>query len=109
MPSRPGPLPASSPNTPSARMSVASAAARPDEGKRLIFLVTEDWYFWAHRLPLARAARDAGYDVTIATRVDLLGERIAAEGFRLAPLSWKRGSINPFGLLSDVLAIVRLY
>src|SRR5262245_4504478 len=90
-------------------MSVASAAARPDEKKRLLFLVTEDWYFWAHRLPLARAARDAGYDVTIATRVDLLGEHIAAEGFRLKPLSWKRGSINPLGLLGDVLALVRLY
>jgi glycosyltransferase involved in cell wall biosynthesis len=90
-------------------MSVASAAMRPDESKRLLFLVTEDWYFWAHRLPLARAARDAGYDVTIATRVDHLGERIGAEGFRLEPLSWKRGSINPFGLFADVLAIARLY
>ena len=22
---------------------------------KLIFLVTEDWYFWSHRLPMARA------------------------------------------------------
>ena len=24
---------------------------------KLLFLVTEDWYFWSHRLPVARAAR----------------------------------------------------
>ena len=27
---------------------------------RLLYLVTEDWYFVTHRLPMARAARDAG-------------------------------------------------
>ena len=33
----------------------ASGAKRP----KLLFLVTEDWYFWSHRMPVARAARDA--------------------------------------------------
>lgn len=50
---------------------------------RLLFLVTEDWYFWAHRLHLARAARDAGYEVVVATRVRSLASEIAAEGFRV--------------------------
>ena len=38
---------------------MASVETRPDlqAAPRLIFLVTEDWYFWAHRLPQARAAR----------------------------------------------------
>ena len=77
--------------------------------RRLLFLVTEDWYFWAHRLPLARAARDAGYDVTVATRVGRLGEQIRAEKFRLEPLSWIRGSINPIRLAADLWTIARLY
>jgi len=76
---------------------------------RLLFLVTEDWYFWAHRLLLARRARDAGYEVTVATRVGAFGERIAAEGFRLAPLSWVRGSLNPFRIAWEIADIVRLY
>ena len=36
---------------------------------RLLYLVSEDWYFLSHRLPMARAARAAGYDVHVATRV----------------------------------------
>ena len=32
----------------------------PDlSGRTIVYLVTEDWYFLSHRLPLARAARDA--------------------------------------------------
>src|SRR5262245_22199032 len=87
------------------------STATPDAARkrRLLFLVTEDWYFWAHRLPLARAARDAGYDVTVATRVGRLGEQIKAEGFLVEPLRWVRGSINPFRLVADLWAIARLY
>ncbi|WP_051340391.1 glycosyltransferase family 4 protein [Azospirillum halopraeferens] len=79
--------------------------ARP----KLLYLVTEDWYFWSHRLPMARAARDAGFDVAVATRVDAHGPRIEGEGFRLLPLPWRRRSVNPAGALADVAAIARLY
>ena len=76
---------------------------------RLVFLVTEDWFFWGHRLALARAARDAGYDVVVATRVVSLREQIVAEGFGLVPLSWSRRSLNPLRLLFDTLALIRVY
>ncbi|MCG5239091.1 glycosyltransferase family 4 protein [Azospirillum doebereinerae] len=76
---------------------------------KLLYLVTEDWYFWSHRLPMARAARDAGFDVTVAARVDKHGERIAAEGFRVLPLAWQRRSVNPLGALGAVREIAALY
>ena len=87
------------------------ASASPQAGKtpKLIFLVTEDWYFWAHRLPQARAARDAGFAVSVATRVDAHGDVIRGEGFGLHALGWRRGSINPFGAVSSMLEIARLY
>jgi glycosyltransferase involved in cell wall biosynthesis len=88
------------------RMIVSSTSLRRN---RLLFLVTEDWYFWAHRLHLARAARDAGYEVVVATRARSLAAEIEAEGFRLEPLSWQRGSINPLRLILDVWNIIRLY
>lgn len=84
-------------------------ARAPEATPKLIFLVTEDWYFWAHRLPQARAARDAGFDVAVATRVDAHGDRIRAEGFTLHPLNWRRGSTNPLAGLAAVLEIARLY
>ena len=63
--------------------------------RKLLFLVTEDWYFCSHRMGLARAARDQGFAVTVATRIGADGRRIAAEGFRVIPLEWRRQSINP--------------
>lgn len=78
-------------------------------GPQLIYVVTEDWYFWSHRLDLARAARDAGYDVTIATRVTDHGERIEREGFHVAPLKLIRRSRNPLHEWVAVAELIRLY
>ena len=76
---------------------------------KLIYLVTEDWYFWSHRLPMARAAQRAGFDVAVATRVAEHGERIRAEGFALHPLRWRRRDIGPWASLGAVAEIYRLY
>jgi len=76
---------------------------------RLIYLVTEDWYFISHRLPMARAARDAGFEVHVAARVDRHGEAIAAEGFHLHPISWRRGSLDPRDLVRVVREVRKLY
>ncbi len=62
---------------------------------KLLYLVTEDWYFWSHRLPIARAARDDGYEVVVATHVQDHGERIRDEGFRLIPLRLSRETHPP--------------
>ncbi len=84
----------------------AVAALEP----KLLFLVTEDWYFCSHRLPIARAARDAGYDVAVATRVAAHGEAIRAEGFRLIPLAKLGRSMgNPLRELSGLLEVVDVY
>lgn len=76
---------------------------------RLLFLITEDWYFWSHRLDLARVAAQAGFDVSIATRVTDHGERIQGEGFRLFPIGLFRRSRNPFVELAAILELIRLY
>jgi glycosyltransferase involved in cell wall biosynthesis len=75
----------------------------------IVFLVTEDWYFWSHRLAIARAARDAGARVIIATRVDALRSAIEAEGFAIVSLPWRRRSHNFFNEVRALLAIVRAY
>lgn len=86
-------------------MPADAATVRP----KLIYLVTEDWYFWSHRLPMARAARDAGFAVGVATRVADHGERIAAEGFQLHPLDWRRRRLDPAETARALNQIVRLY
>lgn len=76
---------------------------------RLLYLITEDWYFWSHRVDLARAAREAGYDVIVATRVTDHGERIRREGFQLEPLEMVRRSRHPFREVLAVAELVQLY
>ncbi|MBI4665208.1 MAG: glycosyltransferase family 4 protein [Nitrospinae bacterium] len=77
--------------------------------RKILFFITEDWYFHSHRLALARAARDAGYEVTVATAVNRHGDKIAAEGFSLAPLSLSRRSLNPFSEAMAIAEIVAIY
>jgi glycosyltransferase involved in cell wall biosynthesis len=74
-----------------------------------MFLVTEDWYFVSHRLELAVAAREAGYDVVVATRVDRHGKRITDAGLTLRPVAFNRGGINPMQDLRTLLQLVGLY
>ncbi len=76
---------------------------------RILFFITEDWYFWSHRLPIARAARDAGFEVLIATRVGQHKERIEKEGFRLIPIGLKRKNKNIIKEIYSILEIIRIY
>ena len=76
---------------------------------RLLFLITEDWTFWEIRRDLARSARDAGYEVVIATRVADHAERIRNEGFRLIPIGLRRRSRNPFREIIAFVELVQLY
>ena len=60
---------------------------------RLLYVVTEDWYFLSHRLPRARAARDAGFEVHVATRVVDGAAAMKAEGFEVHSIPFVRGKL----------------
>ncbi len=84
----------------------ASAAGTPS---KLLFVVTEDWYFCSHRLPLARAARDDGYEVLVAARMANDADRIREEGFRPIPLRLRRRRSNPWNEVASIVELVKLY
>jgi glycosyltransferase involved in cell wall biosynthesis len=77
---------------------------------KLLFFISEDWYYWSHRRPLALAAREAGYDVVLVTRVGGLQARIEADGIRVVPFAISRGGMNPLrdiGMLARLIAVYR--
>jgi len=78
-------------------------------GRKVLILVSEDWYFCSHRLPLGCALRAAGADVVVACRVRDHGDVIRDAGLRLAPISLDRSSLNPFRDLATIGEILRLY
>ncbi len=91
-------------------MPVSAAEAAPrDKRPKLCFFVTEDWYFVSHRLPLAVAARDAGYDVCVATRVRKHGDVIRNAGLRLLPFENDRSGVNPLAELATLVRLIRLW
>ena len=76
---------------------------------KLLFVVTEDRFFWSHRQPIARAALQAGYEVIVAARVHSCAERIRDAGFRFVPLQLMRESYSPFKELGTVRQLRKIY
>ncbi len=58
---------------------------------------------------MARKARELGFEVVVATKVNDHQEKIEGEGFRVVPLALDRRSKNPFKELVAILHIARIY
>ena len=80
-----------------------SADTKPPQ--QLLYVVNEDWAFLLNRLPMARAAQKAGFEVHVATRVNGGAAAIEAEGFTLHPIPLERGGISPLSAIPAILAL----
>ena len=74
--------------------------------KRLLFIVSEDWYFVSHRLYLGEAARKQGYQVGVLTRISKHRSRIESAGVRVFDWNLNRRSRNPLAELRAVRELV---
>lgn len=81
----------------------------PGVARHLLFVVTEDWYFVSHRLALARAARAAGYRVSVATRIREHGARIREAGIEPIDVDFRRAGMNPLHDLRVLFGLIALY
>ncbi len=79
-----------------------------ERAPRLLYVTSVDWAFLSHRLPMARAARNAGFEVHVATCVQDSAVAIAAEGFILHPIQFARGSLSPLAAMKTLLALRRI-
>ena len=75
---------------------------------RLLFLVNVSWFFVSHRLVLAQAALDSGYEVHVATRVTSAGDAdaITGAGLILHHIEIGRGES---GLLYDLRSLFLIW
>ncbi|PKU23540.1 glycosyltransferase family 4 protein [Telmatospirillum siberiense] len=74
---------------------------------RLLFLVTEDWYFCSHRMDLAKAAQKAGFEIHVATRISQHEAAIRAAGFVLHEVNLDRGIGNPLREIAVLVGLLR--
>ncbi len=79
-----------------------------EPARRIAFVVTEDWFFASHFLPMARAAREMGLEAVVIARVRDHRAAIEATGARVVPLEAERRSLNPLaaGYASGQLAAI---
>ena len=77
----------------------------------LLLVVNVAWYFNLHRLALAKAARDAGFDVHVATAPDTPqdAERIEEAGLIYHPQKVRRGRWRPLEDLRLAWTLYRLH
>ncbi|MFW8744910.1 glycosyltransferase family 4 protein [Mesorhizobium japonicum] len=77
---------------------------------KILFVVTEDWYFCSHRLPLAIEAKERGFSVAIATTVSSHQLEIERHGIQVIPLKcMRRSSMSIFRELSAIMELILIY
>ena len=76
------------------------------KAKKIIFVVTEDWFFCSHRLSIAIAALNAGYEVATITQVKHHKATIESHGIKVIPFKISRSGCNP---LTEFMTIISLY
>ncbi|EJL6339901.1 glycosyltransferase family 4 protein [Vibrio cholerae] len=74
--------------------------------KKLLFLVNVDWFFISHRLPIALAAQNSGYEVHIACSFTDKFDFLHQLGFKLHPLELSRTSTK---LMSEMVAFTNVF
>lgn len=76
--------------------------------RRILYFVTEDWYFVSHRLPLAIAAKKAGFAVSVVTNVNRHRDQIEKAGLHLIPIELSRRGSNPIAELKIVKKMISI-
>jgi len=79
-----------------------------DAPRRLLFLTPDLPFFLSHRLPLARAARAAGYRVAVAAPPGPRTPELVAEGIEPLALRVTRGSLNPLSEMRTLWRMARV-
>lgn len=77
--------------------------------RRLLLLANTDWYLFNHRLALAKAARDEGMSVVLASPTGSYVPKLKAKGFEWFEVPMDRGGINVVREIHTLIHCIRLY
>ena len=77
--------------------------------KKLLFLVNVDWFFVSHRLGIAKAAIEEGYEVHVATSITNQAAIIRDHGLILHELKISRSGSKILGNLKTFFEIIKIF
>jgi len=72
---------------------------------RVLFVITEDWFFHSHFLDRAKFIAASGGTVGIATRFSIHKDEFKSLGFELYPINFSRRGLNPITEFATALRI----
>jgi glycosyltransferase involved in cell wall biosynthesis len=90
-------------------LDVSAMAGISTVKPKLIYFITEDWFFCSHFLDRAIAAHEAGYEVIVAANEHVHAQVIRTAGLRFIPLKFDRHGLNPLHELKLFKDIWKIY
>ena len=73
--------------------------------KKLLFIVNVDWFFISHRLPIALAAIQSGYDVYLACQITDKQQILESYGIKVMPIPLTRTGTSLFTEIKSLASI----
>jgi len=92
----------------SARPAIPTATSENKKPK-MLFSVTEGFAFLSHRLPMARAARASGYEVSVVCAPGNKTAEIESHGVSIHPWKIERAGTNPLKEFQSLNALRKIY
>jgi glycosyltransferase involved in cell wall biosynthesis len=77
--------------------------------QKILFVVNADWFFLSHRLPIALAAKNMGFDVHVAVGITDKLDELEQYGFTVHPLKLKRSSGNFLDVARELIEFYQLF
>ena len=75
---------------------------------RVLFVITEDWFFHSHFLDRAKYIAASGGTVGVATRFSIHEDELKGLGFELFPINFSRRGLNPISEFLTALKIRKI-
>jgi glycosyltransferase involved in cell wall biosynthesis len=75
---------------------------------RVLFVITEDWFFHSHFLDRAKYIAASGGTVGVATRFSIHEDELKDLGFELFPVNFSRRGLNPISEFLTALKIRKI-
>lgn len=76
---------------------------------KLFIVVSVDWVFLSHRLPVALEAKKRGFDVTVVTTNSGRIDEIQMAGLKTIEINLNRSGKNPFKELKTIYSLWRIF
>jgi glycosyltransferase involved in cell wall biosynthesis len=76
--------------------------------KKLLFVVNVDWFFLSHRLPIALAAQESGFEVHIAAGITDKLEELRSHGLTVHSLRLLRGGAGILNAIETIFDLRRI-